>query len=441
VQVAIVGGGVAGLAAAWRLTQAGVGVTVFEGARVGGVIGTDRERGYLLERAASSFLSASDGASALCDELGVETRAGAATATKKWIFVDGKRQLLPASLGQLLTTGLLTARGKLSLLAEPLRRGRDSAQAGDQSVFDFAARRFGVEFARAVIAPFVTGIFAADAHEISLAAGFPRLAELDRDGGMVRGMFKRALRGQRRPAPKVLRAPVLGMSDLIGALEARLAGHLRREAVFALAPVAQGCVLSLARGEERFDGVVLATPAAVAAALTGSQVPALASALSPIRRAPAAVVYLGFPTESARALADGFGCLVASGERPRVLGVVFESALWPGRAPAGASLFRFIYGGGRDPGATELSDEQLLAQAGADAALVLSVTAPSIFSRVVRHPAGLPRYPVGHGHTVAAAENHARRHRIALAGADYRGIGVNDVVADAARVVKDVLAW
>jgi oxygen-dependent protoporphyrinogen oxidase len=138
---------------------------------------------------------------------------------------------------------------------------------------------------------------------------------------------------------------------------------------------------------------------------------------------------------------DGFGFLVAQGEDVRVLGVVFESVVWPDRAPAGHVLLRCIFGGGRDPSAVELDDSALIAQATRDVGRVLETSATPIHASVVRWRRGVAQYAVGHRDQVRAAVTAARTHRIVLAGADYRGPAVNDLCADADLVVGEVRAW
>src|SRR5688500_3101789 len=194
-KVAVIGGGIGGLTAARALVAAGFDAHVLEASdQPGGVVGTTRVDGFLREHAASSFLGGpSRGALALCEELGVPVDKASPRAKKRWIFIDGKPRALPRSPLDLVRSDLLTWRGKLALIREPLAKPRVPGH--DESVHDFAARRLGPEAARAIVAPFVTGTFAADSHAISLEGGFPRLAELDASGGILRGFAKQAAKG------------------------------------------------------------------------------------------------------------------------------------------------------------------------------------------------------------------------------------------------------
>ena len=450
-KIAVIGGGLGGLTAARALVAAGHDAHVLEASsRAGGVVGTSVANGFVREHAASSFLgSAPRGALALCEALGVPVDKASPRARRRWIFIDGKLRALPGNPVELVRSDLLTWRGKLDLLREPLRPARPPG-AVDESMHAFAARRLGAEAARAIVAPFVTGVYAADAHDISFEAGFPRLAALESAGGLLRGLARQAARGavtrafaaiQRKPLPprppRGLFAPRGGLQTLVDALATSLGDRLRFGTPVARIEPAPGNRVSI--DGDLWDGCVLALPAEDAIPLIA--IPELATRLGAFHRAPAAVVYLGFPAAAIPRASDGFGFLVAQGEDVRVLGVVFESTVWPDRAPSGHVLLRCIFGGGRDPSAADLDDTALIAQATRDVSRVLESSAPPVHTSVVRWRRGIPQYPVGHRDHVRAAVTAARTHRIILAGADYRGPGVNDLCADADLVVGEVRAW
>jgi protoporphyrinogen/coproporphyrinogen III oxidase len=443
-RVAVVGGGLGGLAAARALIAAGIDAHVFEaGTRAGGVVGTSTVDGFVREHAASSFLGGpSRGALAMCRELGVEVEQASPRAKNRFIYIDGKLRALPRSPLGLVRSDLLTWRGKLDLVREPLRPAH--RQSADESVHAFAARRLGAEAARAIVAPFVTGIYAADAHDISLEAGFPKLAALESHGGLVRGLarqmarslFAKAIGKRSSKTPGGLWAPKGGLGKLVDAFAATLGPAVRLGARIAeIAPDPKGVRID----GELFDGAVLAIPAQDAAPLVA--LPELANRLSVFRRAPTALVYLGYREADVANAANGFGALVAVGEAPRVLGIVFESTVWSGRAPAGQALLRCIFGGGRDPAAYELDDAQLVERAARDAGIVLGARGTPVHASVIRWPRGVAQYAVGHRDLVREAVTVARTHKIVLAGADYRGPGINDLCADADLVVDEVRAW
>jgi len=449
-RVAIVGGGLGGLVAARTLVAAGIDAHVLEASpRAGGVIGTSHVDGFVREHAASSFLGGpSRGGLALCNELGIPVDKASPRAKRRFIYIDGKLRAVPASPIELVTTDLLTWRGKLDLLREPLRPAHPAAE--DESVHAFAARRLGAEAARALVAPFVTGVYAADAHDISLAAGFPKLAALEAHGGLVRGMLRQAVRGMAgrvlrvassrghtsRSTPHGMFAPRGGLGSLIDALIAELGPRVRLGH-----PV--GRVDADPRGVaidgEVWDGAVLAIPAEDTIPIVG--IPEVANRLAGFHRAPAVLVYLGFDAAAVPHANDGFGALVALGEDVRVLGIVFESVVWSDRAPAGQVLLRCIFAGGRDPEAAELDDGALIAQATRDVAIVVGATGTPTHASVVRWHRGVAQYAIGHREHVRAAVTAARTHKIVLAGADYYGPGVNDLCIDSARILDEVRAW
>ncbi len=458
-KVAVVGGGIGGLTAARALVGAGFDVQVLEAAdHAGGVIGTTRVDGFLREHAASSFLGGPPrGALALCEQLAVPVDRGSARAKKRWIYIDGKPRALPRNPVELVRSDLLTWRGKLALLREPLAPPKPEGV--DESMHAFASRRLGAEAARAIIAPFVTGVFAADSHDISLEAGFPRIAELDAAGGIVRGaakqmgkaLFARVTGKPIAKTPRGMWAPTGGLGSLVDALATSLGSRVRTGVrVTSLAPTDKGVIVNLegrsesgplhSRGE-RFDAVVLAVPATAAVTLAQPAMPELATRLRVFHRAPVALVYLGVDARAVPRAQDGFGCLVAQGEDLRVLGVVFESTVWPDRAPAGQVLLRCIFGGGRDPEAASLPDDELIERARHDVGEILDADIEPTHASVVKWQSGIAQYDVGHRDQVRAAVAAGRSQRIVLAGADYRGAGVNDLCADADVIVAELRTW
>ena len=327
----------------------------------------------------------------------------------------------------------------------------------EESVHAFVARRLGPEVARAIVAPALTGIYAADAHDIGLLAAFPSLSELTAAGGVTRGALRMVrnrlrdrvmapFRGQHRerpdPKPKHqgLLAPVGGLGGLVSALVAQLGDRLQLgKAVVSVTGTASGSALQFADGSNHAcDFVVMALPAAASAPLVERSHPELAARLIDWRRAPAAVVYLGYADDAVPAARDGFGVLIARGEALRALGIVFESTVWSDRAPSGQVLLRCIFAGARDPAAFDLDDAQLIAQAIKDVGTSLGTHATPTFTRVRRNRAGIAQYPVGHRVRVDTAESLARRRRIVLAGADYHGVSLNDLCADGARIVREI---
>lgn len=442
-RVAVVGAGVAGLAAARALRQSGADVVIFEqGDRVGGVLRSRADDGYVHEHAANGFLGSDEGgAIELAHELGVVIEEASPAARRRWIYLDGALRALPANPFELVTTDLLSWRGKLSALAEPLRPARRVA---DESVAAFARRRLGPEIAHAVVGPFVTGVFAARADELSLRAAFPQIAALEDRGGLVRGGIARLLENCKDRAGGErarLSAPIGGVEVLVEAIADELRPSLRLStAVASISRVGDAVAVALAgAGTERFDRAVLASPAHASAALVADAAPQLAAVLRSIPYAPIAIVYLGYERSRIDHPLDGFGFLVAEGEPLRMLGTVFESVLWSRRAPEGRVLLRCIFGGGRDPEAMALDDESLITLAQRELGPLLGIEGEAEHTAVVRWQRGIAQYTLGHLDRVARAEELARPLGLVLAGSAYHGVAVNKLIADAGRVVREVL--
>ncbi|HTM23291.1 MAG TPA: protoporphyrinogen oxidase, partial [Kofleriaceae bacterium] len=275
--VAVIGGGIAGLTCARALRRAGHTVTVIEAAdRPGGVIRSSRRDGFLREYAANGFLPAEAGAVELAGELGVAIEEAAAAARKRWVYVDGALQAVPGGLIDAVRSDLLSWRGKLAVLGEPFR---PNGLGAEETVAEFARRRLGEEAARKLIGPFVTGVFAGDAEQLSLPAAFPKLAALDVRGGLVRGsiagMFERMgqkkEKQEKKDKKKRMRmaAPVGGVEALVRALADEVGPSLRcGVAAAAIEAGDGGARVRLADGGQvSADHLVLAVPAWAAASL------------------------------------------------------------------------------------------------------------------------------------------------------------------------------
>jgi len=438
--VVVVGGGIAGLSAALRLRQAGLRARVLEArSRVGGLLSTTLADGMILEGAANAFLgNAEDGAVDLAAELGVAMTEASSAARRRWIFMDGRLCALPTSPLEFLSSEILSARGKARLFGEPLHAPAD----GEESVYDFARRRLGEEVARNLVAPFVVGVFAGDARALSVEAAFPKLAELDRQGGLVVGTLRRMLagrKGDKRRRPRMW-SPENGVQSLVDALARELEEDIELGARV-LELRRQGGGLSIVvdgREPVRARAVVLASPAHVAADLVAELAPNSAAVLRRIPTVSVVVNHLVFHREQVHHPLDGFGFLVRDGEPIDILGCVFESTLWPNRSSRDRILLRCMLGGARAPDAVEWSDEDIV-----DASIralddALGVSGAPLDSHIVRWRDAIPQYPPGHRSAVAAIENELEGDGIVLAGNAYHGVSVNDCVAGGRRIAARV---
>lgn len=465
-RIGIVGGGIAGLAAAFELlhppreSQELPDVTVFEsGAQPGGNIRTEAAEGYRVEWAVNGFLDNAPETLELVDRLGLADRLvrANAAAARRFIYRGGRLHLVPLSPPAFFTSPLISIAGRARVLGEPFVPARRAAD-GDESVFDFAARRIGAEAARVLVDAMVTGIFAGNARTLSLASTFPKMAEMEREhGGLVRAMLakRRAARGAGRRAAGGPAGPGGqltslrdGMEELTQALAARLGARLARDtSVESLqeAPAPQSAgeaspryVLRLAGGETRaFDAVLLACPSWRAAEIVAAFDRDLAARLGEIASAPVAVVALGYRVGDLGSPPDGFGYLIPRGEGLRALGALFDSNLFPGRAPEGRALVRVLVGGAHEPDLVGESDAALVALARETLARAPGIRAEPVFTRVIRHRHGIPQYTLGHGARLSAIDARLAAHPgLFVSGNSYRGVSVNACVAEARQVAR-----
>ena len=443
-KVIVVGGGISGLATAHHLRKAGHEVFLLESeARAGGKIRSDTDGGCVRERGPNGFLDNEPATLDLVRDLGLEGRLRRAesSAANRFLFRGKGLWKLPASQGEFLRSGLLSLRAKLRILAEPFAR---KAPEGDESVFDFAKRRIGEEPARVLVDALVAGVFAGDPRELSLASAFPRMKEMEREhGSLMKAMKARRRAGGGSPFGPggTLTTFDGGMQVLPDALAARLADSIRTgRRAMGLAREGERWAVQAADGEVfRADAVVVAAPAPDAAMLLGRFDPRFRPILESIPLAPVVVVTLRYPASAAPKAANAFGFLVPSGEPVRVLGVLFESSVFAGRAPSGEVLLRAMAGGARAPELANLLDADLVALVREDLKRTMSVEAEPTEVRVFRWMQGIPQYTVGHAERLTRLEEVRASHpRLFVTGNSYRGVSLNlcckDAVATAAAV-------
>jgi len=435
--VVIVGGGISGLSAAHAILRRkpDLGVVVVEAAaRAGGLLGSERKEGYLCESGANAFLAGSAGTAAdLAGALGLDLVSANAAAKRRWIYRQGRLRELPTSPPKLLSTDLLSVGARLRLLLEPFA---SAAPIAEESVAQWGRRRLGTQATEAVLGPFVLGVFAGDAEKLSVEAALPRLAELEaQHGGLLRGLI--ASRG--RGMPKLV-APRDGVEGLVRTLAAFLGPRLRLATrAVALERTAGGHVVNLDGGRQiEARKVVLAVPPRAAAVLVAGHDERLAARLRACPAVGVAVVHVGLAPDDVRHPLDGFGFLVANDEDVRCLGCVFESSVWPDRAPPGHALLRLIYGGARDPGLLALGDGEIARIADDDLERVLGLRQRVAPLQILRWPNAIPQYQIGHRAWVDEVERGAAALGLVLAGNAYHGVSVNDCVKDSERVADAV---
>jgi oxygen-dependent protoporphyrinogen oxidase len=426
---AVVGGGLSGLVRARALAARGEQVLLFEESdHPGGVVRSANQDGYLLELGPNSVRPTPE-LWGLVEELGLESEALLANPSMpRFIDFGGRLHAVPMSPGGLFGTKLLSARGKLRLFAEPFVRRGDP---GGESVSAFFSRRLGNEVAERLVEPFVSGIWGGRGDGLSVAQAFPSLARWEvGSGSVVRGALAE-MRRRPKNAPRGKRG-LLSFREGLAALPRRLAEELGSRARFgrrvdSVVPEHGGWKLSVSGEEFRADRVCIAAPAREAARLTDSFAPEAAGALRAIPSAPLAVLHLA----SAPSAREGFGHLVVPQPGRRILGAIWSSSLFPGRAPAGRSLFTVFLGGARDPDALQLSDSALVDAASRDLAAVGLPRAIEAV-RVTRYAGAIPQYDLDHAKRMEALVEAERLHPGLGFLGNYRGgVSVGDVVRSA----------
>jgi oxygen-dependent protoporphyrinogen oxidase len=458
VKLVVVGGGISGLAAAYRAVELArersipLELTVLEARdRLGGTIATERVGGFIVESGPDSFLSDKPWALALCRRLGLEDRLVRTDDRFRKVFVwrrgrlhplpDGFQLLAPTRLGPFVASSLFSWRGKLRMALEVLvpRGGGGLARddAGDESLGSFVRRRLGAEALERVAQPLVAGIYTADPDALSLGATMPRFLELERrERSLILGLWRASRRAPESGAGgarwSLFVSLVDGMSELIAALAARLPrGSVRiGQRADTVDRLDGHWAVRTATGERVIaDGVVLATEARATARLVRPLDPALAGLLDEIPLASAATIALGYRRADVPHPLDGFGFVVPRTEGRALLAATFSSVKYPGRAPAAHVLLRGFVGGALDEEILGQDDASLVARARAELGEALGITAAPVLVRVGRWAASMPQYHVGHLARVAAIE---RRLEVVpgltLAGAAYRGVGIADCV-------------
>ena len=462
-RVAVIGGGISGLAAAHRLLQLqpDANLTLLEaGARLGGALHTHRDGDLLIEQGADSFLTAPAAARQLCEQLGIADELIPVSRENRRALVVCRGQLQPVPPGFVLMaphrlkeiwkSPILSLRGKLRIMREPWVRPPPGIQQEDydESVASFARRRLGWEVCERLVQPLMAGIYVADAERLSLAATQPRFLQAERDYGSLWGYVRAArAKGNREGGSSGARydafvTPSLGVGQLVDALAASLPPN----AIQMNAPVQQvsrranhWLISRPNSAPEIYDGLLLAVAAPVAGALLQQIDEGLADKLCQIRHASSVVVSLVYRCDQIRAPLDAFGLVAPAMERRKIIAASFASQKFPGRAPANMTILRVFLGGTLQPDLVELPDEQLIALASAELDDLMGVVGDPEMYQVKRWRDAMPQYDVGHLALVKQIEEAAGQHPgLALAGNAYRGVGIPHCIAYAQQAAERI---
>jgi oxygen-dependent protoporphyrinogen oxidase len=462
-RVVVVGGGLSGLTAAYRIVERAkaarraVEVVVLEAKdRVGGAIATRRVDGFTIEGGPDSFITNKPWAVDLCRSLGLDDQLIGTDAQHRRSFVVRKGRLYPVPegfvllapnrLGPVLTSPILSFGGKLRMLLDLVlpRRADDEA---DESLAAFVKRRLGREALERLVQPLVGGIYTADPNELSVRATLPQFLEMERvHGSLIRGALQQArqARWAERNASGARYGMFVTLADGMDALPRALVaalppGTVRTGAavrrVSRNAPASPWLVELLDGPPIEAAAVVMATEAHASARLLDGVDPGLALQLRAIPYASSAIVCVAYPRDQISHPLDGFGAVVPAVERRSILAVSFLSVKFPRRAPAGTVLMRVFVGGATQPELFDRDDEALKTIVRSELYDLLGARGEPLLAEVARHPRAMPQYTLGHLDRVEAIRRQAARHpRLILAGNAFDGVGIPDTVraADAA---------
>jgi oxygen-dependent protoporphyrinogen oxidase len=451
----VIGAGISGLVCAYRLKRHGVDVSLIEkSSRAGGVIQSDRVDKYLIERGPNSSQGGEEFL-ALVNELGINDElVEADPKAPAYVYFGGKLHPVPSGPGAFLTTRLLSFSGKLRILKEPFVAVRTDPS--EESVASFARRRIGREAAERLVAPFVSGIYAGDAEQLSVQAAFPRLANLETgSGGLFRGMFAKAreARRARKDASAVLdkAAPTRrrlcsfrsGMTFLPKTLASRLGEDLLTDCDELRIARRDSHDFSVeferAGKPHRFecDHLIVATPASAASKLLASIADELSGELAEIKYPPLAIVSLAYEETAVETTLDGFGFLVPPGEDLKILGCVWNSSLFEGRAPAGKCLVTVFVGGARNPELARLPDADLVATTHLELRKVLGISSEPQAVAITRYERSIPQYNLGHAKRVRRIERLLEGTQgVSLIGNYLHGVSTGDCIKEADRMAE-----
>jgi oxygen-dependent protoporphyrinogen oxidase len=463
-RIVVIGAGITGLSAAYRLTGLGaerglpLDVTVLEGReRPGGVISTRHSGGFLAEEGPDSFLKSKPEALSLSiraglgpDIIGISGESGRVFIIRNGAMIPLPDGIFPAptSMAALFNSQLLSMRGKLRMTLEPFLPRGDSR--GDESAASFIRRRFGREAYERIAEPLLTGIYAGDPETLSVRAALPALVKMEEEyGSVARGMRRNgaARGGSKNGGGGGGRFATFGrgMGTLISTLASGLPGNSLRlkSRVKRIETAGRGFRIHLNGGNPlECDAVIAALPAPQASLITGGIELELSESLSRIKYVSTAVINLGYRRSDVTHTLTGSGFVVPSSERLPVLACTFSSVKFAGRSPDDAVLLRVISGGAQNPDICSEDDGQLIKLAHGALSPILGIKSEPVYSLVSRNPESMPHYAVGHGALVARIMETASAYPgLRLAGNAYGGVGVPDCVRSGEEAAEDIFSY
>lgn len=458
-RIMIVGAGITGLSTAYQLQKLGAGalnLRILEASDIpGGNIQTDRFEGCLIEKGPNGYLDNVEATRRLIDEIGLSSKVQRADsrAERRYLYRGGRLHLLPSSPVAFFRSPLLSVKARARVAMEPFSRKAPSEI--DESVFDFASRRIGREAASILVDAMVSGVFAGNVFKLSLASTFPKMAAMEREhGGLVRAMISRMFNARREGShvsgggptgPGGTLSSFKGGLDVLPQRLAELLGPALRKSCPVTSIRRKGTAwhVDTKIGESfEADAVFLSLPARRAALMIEDVSAESAAILDSIPTAGLAVVALAFRQSEVRDLPTGFGFLAPRQEGLRILGCLWDSCIFPDRAPEDTRLMRVMIGGAHDSEAVTLANEQLEKIVRSDLKTAMGIRATPQFLRIYRYPLGIAQYEIGHEKKLRLLESQLNElHGLFIGGSSYDGISMNACIEHSAEYALKILEY
>ncbi len=449
-KIVIIGGGISGLSLAYLLInkRPDTELIVLESSdRPGGKVWTERTDGFVCEAGVNGFLDNKKGTIMLAEMLGLVPLRSSDSARKRYVYFNNRLNLIPDTPPKIFLSSFLSLRARLRMIGEYFVPKKELE---DESVESFVTRRVGREFFEKLLDPMVTGIYAGDPSRLSIRSCFPKVYELEKKyGGLIKGFISLA-KESKRAGKKVEAGPggTLhsfrgGMFTLIEYLKQcigtriKTGAHVKgieRKKDYYLVHCKDGNIYET-------EKVVFAVPAYEASNILLGFDKNLSLLLKDIPYPPLSVVALGFRKEDIKIDTEYFGFLIPGKEKRKILGCLFDSSIFPNRAPEGHVLLRCMVGGARAPELALLDDKELSDIVLEELDIITGLRAEPVFKRIFRHEKAIPQYIIGHSKRLQDIERILSRHRgLYLTGNAYRGVAMNDCIANSAELAGRILS-
>ncbi len=455
-RMVVVGGGISGVAAAWTASNAAeekgleVEVTLVEkDESIGGKAKTVFDSEWMVETGPLGFLGSEPTVEELATAAGIsDTLTDASSAAAhRFIARNGVMKEVPTNPLKFLFSGHLSPFSTLRILGEPLVSA--TSEGGEESIWEFCARRFGKGVADRLVHPMVLGVFAGDASQISMKAAFPMLPELEAEhGSVIKGLIAKAQAAKKSGDGA---KPKRGLRTFSGGIQS-LADAMIKSGKFAvrtsscvekIEPRVNGWWVVLKGGQAmKADSVVMASEAFATADALATDMPDLATTLREIPYPPVAVIGLGYTGDDAKRIKEGFGVLIPRTDRFRILGVTWDSKVFPGRTPKEGVLVRAMMGGTYDPMLGEMDEGEIAQIAQKEVGELMGLGGSPSFVHTKLWSNAIPQYDLGHIARVAKVEKLiAEAPGLWIAGNSLYGSSFGKAAARGVRVGNEVIDW